>query len=349
MQKKPKEYNYYQISQVRNVLFGIATLLIVAFHSVHLEGASAFAAVNKIADFFLYYGNIGVDIFLFLSGMGLYYSFSENQDVKTFYLRRGIRLLPALLVVNTAHSALLFFTKKITFWHFLSNTFLLSFFIDGEDGSWFFSLLVLLYAVYPLLHKVLHAHRFAGLAAVLAIITALCVALYIFFPQRFEMYEKALLRVYVFVAGAWMGKRIKSKVACPLRTAAIACVATVALTVFILGYFHTFLDHHIYLIRLLYCPLTIALVTLFSMLIPTSKNPVNTVLIWIGSLSCEVYLLFERADYFLYKKVSAYFPKPDFSFLYYIGLFLLVLGCAWVLSKACGVVQKKLSEKLKVR
>ena len=154
MQKNPSTYHFSQISGVRNVLFGIATLLIVAFHSVHLADASAFPIINKITDGFLYYGNIGVDIFLFLSGVGLYYSFSKNRNVKTFYLRRGIRLLPALLLVLAAHNGLLFLMKKITFVRFLSNPLLLSFFIDGDKGAWFFSLLIVLYLVYPALHKV---------------------------------------------------------------------------------------------------------------------------------------------------------------------------------------------------
>ncbi|MDK7740766.1 acyltransferase family protein, partial [Veillonella nakazawae] len=44
-------------------------------------------------------GNIGVDIFLFLSGMGLWFSWSKHPDTKDFYLRRWLRVYPTWLIM----------------------------------------------------------------------------------------------------------------------------------------------------------------------------------------------------------------------------------------------------------
>ena len=73
-----KKWSLYNISESRGILMGIATLIVAFFHcySYHFE---RIITNNSIADFFNFLrkmGNIGVDIFLFLSAIGLYFSFS---------------------------------------------------------------------------------------------------------------------------------------------------------------------------------------------------------------------------------------------------------------------------------
>ena len=49
-------------------------------------------------------GNIGVDMFLFLSGIGLWYSWTKQPSLKHFFKRRYLRIYPAWLIM-----ALLFY------------------------------------------------------------------------------------------------------------------------------------------------------------------------------------------------------------------------------------------------
>lgn len=77
------------ICRWRTELMGIAILWVVVFHSqIVLE--EPFAAVKTIG-----YG--GVDIFLLLSGVGMYYSLQKKDELLLFYKKRIRRIAPAYL------------------------------------------------------------------------------------------------------------------------------------------------------------------------------------------------------------------------------------------------------------
>lgn len=78
------------ISRYRNLLMGFSILWIAVFHSkIQLP--------NQILHLIKCLGYGGVDIFLFLSGMGLYFSLNKNSDTLLFYKRRLLRLAPFYL------------------------------------------------------------------------------------------------------------------------------------------------------------------------------------------------------------------------------------------------------------
>ena len=56
------------ISRYRGELMGIAMILIILFH-VPLARADAFFGLHRL-------GNVGVDMFFFLSGMGLWFAWT---------------------------------------------------------------------------------------------------------------------------------------------------------------------------------------------------------------------------------------------------------------------------------
>jgi len=75
------------LRKYRDEIKGAAILWVVFFHAqLGLDGL--LYDVQKIG-----YG--GVDIFLFLSGFGLYHSLRRNNDLKDYFRRRACRLLPA--------------------------------------------------------------------------------------------------------------------------------------------------------------------------------------------------------------------------------------------------------------
>lgn len=76
-----------RLSAYRNEIKGFAILWVVLFHA-QLGWSGLLYDVQKIG-----YG--GVDIFLFLSGFGLYHSLSVNREPASYFKRRAMRLLPA--------------------------------------------------------------------------------------------------------------------------------------------------------------------------------------------------------------------------------------------------------------
>ncbi len=83
--------NYELISRRRSELMGFAIIIVMLFH-VNTPRADAFFGLRRM-------GNLGVDIFLFLSGIGLWFSWAKQQDWKRFYLNRALRIYPAWLLV----------------------------------------------------------------------------------------------------------------------------------------------------------------------------------------------------------------------------------------------------------
>ena len=85
-----EKLNWGLFSKYRMQLYGIATLMIMAFHS------QSFLPVEGVIN----YLNFGVDVFLVLSGMSLYYSYSKNSNYATFMKNRCERTLIPYLIIG---------------------------------------------------------------------------------------------------------------------------------------------------------------------------------------------------------------------------------------------------------
>lgn len=70
---------------------GFAIIIVMLFH-VSTPRADAFYGLRRM-------GNLGVDIFFFLSGVGLWYSWARQQDWRRFYYNRLVRIYPAWLII----------------------------------------------------------------------------------------------------------------------------------------------------------------------------------------------------------------------------------------------------------
>lgn len=79
---------------------GFAILWVMYFH-IPLKFAT------EVGWFIHRIGFYGVDIFLFLSGLGVYYSLTKRPNVLGFYKARLVRILPAYIIVACASYCLL--------------------------------------------------------------------------------------------------------------------------------------------------------------------------------------------------------------------------------------------------
>ena len=82
------------ISRYRAEQMGAAMLFVILFH-VALDRGDPFYGLRRC-------GNVGVDIFLFLSGVGLWFAWTKTPCISHFYRRRLLRILPTWLVCSTA-------------------------------------------------------------------------------------------------------------------------------------------------------------------------------------------------------------------------------------------------------
>lgn len=97
MKKCIEEFHWGLLSKYRTKLMGIAIIWIMLYHGNEI--GMILPEPLEIINFVLEKGRGGVEIFLFLSGLGLYYSYSKNPDMKRFYRRRIVRVIfPYLLI-----------------------------------------------------------------------------------------------------------------------------------------------------------------------------------------------------------------------------------------------------------
>lgn len=85
--------SYELLSKYRGVLMGVQILLIMAFHYTEDLSNAADHFNGPAQVFYDYIGSSGVDMFLMISGLGLYYSWKRNPDAGAFYRKRLTRVL----------------------------------------------------------------------------------------------------------------------------------------------------------------------------------------------------------------------------------------------------------------
>lgn len=161
---KIKTFNLGLLSKYRTTLMGIAAIFIILCH-IPQYGVEVHHTLRSI----LIYGNIGVDIFLFLSGLGCYYSLSKNTKLSIWYKKRFFRIfIPYTLI-------------QIPFWLYyiiLGNFNILNEFIIYSTivfwiwhlGAWYIALLIPLYLLTPFIYKVLHNKKYILLKTIAIIV-----------------------------------------------------------------------------------------------------------------------------------------------------------------------------------
>ena len=206
-----------KLSDVRGELFGFSIITIILFHfceDVEKAGfGGAATAMTKIYNLVL--GSSGVEIFLFLSGMGLFYSLSGDPRLSSFYRKRLRRVLPAYLVFGGAGWLILDLLLRKTGWlPCLLDFSTVSFWTEGRRLVWYISLILILYLLFPLLYRMVAIPdaRLAGTLTVIltAAFMAGCLALHFLCPAVYDHIEIALWRVVPFILGAWYGRKARS-------------------------------------------------------------------------------------------------------------------------------------------
>ena len=202
------------LSKYRSQIYGFSILWIMLFHAIDILDLhyDHFSHYLTPLDAVLGYGNIGVDIFLFLSGVCLYFSFQKSQDIGAYMRKRAMRLyLPAILI-DGWYWLVFFWLLGGSFFRFFRKITLLSFWMNGDQMIWFVSLILLLYVLYPYFYSIIFGGKkeYAWLRTLL--LMAAVVLLNMAFQEATDLvygrYEIALTRIPVFVAGAFFGKYV---------------------------------------------------------------------------------------------------------------------------------------------
>lgn len=133
------------LSKHRSAIMGFAILWVMLFHLRVSVDFMPFTMFRKIG-----YG--GVDIFLFLSGLGLYYSCSkENFNIREYYKKRFKRILPEFWIVLLVVFILQKDFSCQSFYTLICCSSTLGLWVWGMIPYvlWYISCILLFYAIYP--------------------------------------------------------------------------------------------------------------------------------------------------------------------------------------------------------
>lgn len=307
------------ITKYRNELFGIATLMIILCHSVSIVPFSE--SLSNIIS----YGTMGVNIFLFLSGIGLYYSLKNNGNRFEFYKKRFIRvIIPYLFIGGFWYGIKYLICGKGDVAQFLYELSTLSFWIEHK-GAWFVAAIIPFYLFYPLLFKWLENGRRVLKTSIL---TSL-ILLFAFYLSKINLgLYIHLSQVLVgggviFLIGSCVAESIKINSFNGGRLFIIGVILFVIKSITPLKEIQLFCDISVGM-------LSISLIFIFNIFIKYCDNLCRILLVKVGSISLESYLF----NIFLLQAVKYW--KDIFlsneSLVYRLGLYIVIMILGLILS-----------------
>ncbi len=316
------------ISKYRGQWMGIAILLVALFHCSIQRNHIAIA-------YLCFIGDMGVDFFFFLSGMGMYYAFQKKEvSLLEFYQKRTLRIVPAWFLVNLLRqyvfgagigldlpSVIKLFTG-FTFW------------LDGNLFYWYIPAQLCFYLMTPLFMKLYKQNKrkargiFAGVWLVLLAICLLA---------HNADYFIFLFRWPIYFTGIFFGDLAYHKRKLPKY---IPWMALVLLG--ICGSSLYWLFHHINMTTIRYeykyivfYPFALSLCLLGSLLMEKSHARLRS-LQWLGGITLEIYLLHE----FLlaqFTRLVADIPFDSWYIIWNGMVFVITLAVAWALHQGISL------------
>lgn len=284
--KNSSLFNLGLFSQYRTALMGVATILIIVCH-LPAYGVVMPLWIAKLVGSF----DVGVDIFLFLSGLGMYNSYTKNKEnhvsVFSWWLKRYVRIVvplvilivPILLWNPRGREMNIGMLLEISGWGALFNC----------SPLWFVTCILFLYLLTPFLH-ILFTSRYRW---IWFLGSSLICYFYAYTPPYDALLNFMISRWPIYFLGYILAINIKEK-----RKGSVWIFAVLPLGLYIVLY----LINHLYNMHFcLFGFQGVFMLTVFALLINkifilNSQSRVVACLNFMGIISLESYIMNE---YFL--------------------------------------------------
>lgn len=326
---------------VRAIMMGIAILMVVTYHSsIRMDMLSpskwiltvGWAAICEVLD-------SAVDIFFFFSAFGLYYSLNKDRNLKHFYKKRAMRILPEYILVYTIWS--ISQIPGLTIRGYLEGLFFIDFYRDGSLGFWYIGFLIPMYLVYPLIHRLVSELNWKKFAVLLLAFVFLPVAVFHLSADGSglrELCSIAFARIPVFLLGAWAARMAEEKRNLPGWTAILA--GAVLIAAYAVQFTHAVTWEYPLLMRYSITLFGLGLGYLLCLLFYRFRLPFLAGLFTLlGTYSLEMYLIHERVWRMMLDKFMAFSGDP-FRILYFALIFCVTFILAVMLKQSQSAVEK---------
>ena len=254
-------FDFFDFSKYRAQLMGVAIIMIMLFHA-HIVDCCV----------------IGVEFFIFLSAVGLYFSLTKNDDISLYIKKRFVRILPTYLVV-----AIPFFlySDRLNWRQFILDVSGLCVF-QHRWFFWFILFIMLCYLIAPFYMRVMK-HRLSLVIPFVSLVVCY------FLGLRYPSLEIMLSRVAIFLLGLHVAKLVYDRRQVhgiwiiPVAVAALVLIPVVK-------------GLHLYpgITNAVYCFLSIPSMAGIVMLLKKCPRAILGILAFLGSITLEIYMLHEN-------------------------------------------------------
>ena len=336
-----------KISRYRGELMGFAIIIVMLFH-VSTPRSDMFYGLRRM-------GNLGVDIFFFLSGIGLWYSWTKRQDWLRFYKNRLLRIYPAWLIIvgwfyisrftPTRPSYALPFggtgNATVDSWIDLFGDVLFNwdFWLHDELTFWYVPATMMMYLFAPFYMELIRRHPIYRWLVVMPLMWCIIVQYVLPIHHALGHIEIFWSRVPIFMLGINIAESVRQKMVIDRQAwwmVLLFFAASLASCIWLEQMRHG--RFPLYVERMLYIVLAISTTMIMSEAFDRMKAwgkgrfSINKAFTWIGGISLEMYLI--HVEYIL---------KPlEHQHLGYWPTFWLTLiatlPLAWIVSKICGYI-----------
>ena len=188
------------LSKYRTHIMGAAMMWIMFTHTIYF-------GQNEVIHFFHIIGIYGVDMFLLVSGLGIYRSMRQSKSVGEFYKKRAIRILPAYFIASI--SWYIFFKPEVSFSDKLMSIFGINYFRGTiqhiqEFFDWFIPFIVVMYLLTPLYDKIFQKVESKWKLTVLASMISPILAVIAAYTGRQVLFY-SIVRIPIYLIGYCIG------------------------------------------------------------------------------------------------------------------------------------------------
>ena len=339
--------NWNDLSRYRAPLMGFAMIIVMLFH-VPLSRSDAFYGLMRC-------GNNGVDMFLFLSGIGLWYSWTKPssessfwEKLRKFYFRRFLRLYPAWLIIASLYYIPQYWPNgggySPNLFHLIANILVgWSFWRIDDLTFWFVPAIMALYLIAPFYMRLIQRDRIWRWLPLVTILWYLLVRDWPPLWKSVGYVEIFWSRIPVFLLGINAGELVKAPLNPPSRGKDSSLFTLHSSLFFLLSLWYcVYVEGHRHgafppaAERMVYIPLAVSAMFLMCKVFRYAPSWLLRAFTFIGGISLEIYLI--------HIQFVLVYVKP-----YHLGYwptFLLMLAfsipLAWLLSKLVSLLIKPL-------
>lgn len=327
------------LSKYRAQIMGLAATFIILCHTA-LEFSGTLSLIYHV--YIVNLMQMGVDIFLLVSGLGCYFSFEKDPSCVSFYKKRLTRILVPYLIfviIYGIFSCCVLKTNILDYLYFYSTV---NFFISGNAGTWFVAAIIIFYLFFPLIHKLLNKNPKVIFIIAFIITALLLIPVGEMLPKSIQnVRELFLTRISSFLIGAWIGKQVYDKKNIQIKMSSCVIVLIISFIIYTINmrFNDSLFDKSTYA-RQLFLPIALSTTIIFANLYEKwniEKYAINKFFLFFGSISFELYIVFERTTEFLVE----YVPKIE-SISY--SLFLIILNIiSIIITIIVAIIVHKLS------